>query len=69
MIRAVWETAVGLKEVEKPPRRTRDANPPHDRRSQVAASHDGKHDRRLTEKKSGHREYAEMPLTLGQGMA
>ncbi len=38
---------------------------PHDRSSQVAASNDGKHNHWLLEKQSGHKEYADMPLTLG----
>jgi phospholipase C len=38
---------------------------PHDRESQVAASNDGKHNLWLLEKQSGHKEYADMPLTLG----
>ena len=38
---------------------------PHDRGSQVAAGNEGKHDRWLKVKQSGHEEYGEMPLTLG----
>jgi phospholipase C len=38
---------------------------PHDRADQVDARNHGRHDRWLSAKRSGHREYAEMPLTLG----
>ncbi|HSJ01662.1 MAG TPA: phospholipase C, phosphocholine-specific, partial [Verrucomicrobium sp.] len=38
---------------------------PHDRKSQVAATNKGKHDQWLLEKRSGVKDYADMPLTLG----
>ncbi|GAA4435632.1 phospholipase C, phosphocholine-specific [Ravibacter arvi] len=38
---------------------------PHSRESQVDAYNGGKYDKWLTSKRSGHKEYAEMPLTLG----
>ena len=38
---------------------------PHSRGSQVAANNHGKHDRWLTAKRSGEKEYAHLPLTLG----
>jgi phospholipase C len=38
---------------------------PHDRVDQVDARNHGRHDRWLTAKRSGYREYADMPLTLG----
>jgi len=38
---------------------------PHSRESQVDAYNGGKYDKWLSSKRSGHKEYAEMPLTLG----
>jgi phospholipase C len=38
---------------------------PHSRASQVDAYHEGKYDQWLTAKKSGNKQYAGMPLTLG----
>ncbi|MDQ7950106.1 MAG: alkaline phosphatase family protein, partial [Pedobacter sp.] len=38
---------------------------PHSRASQVDAYNAGKHDKWLTAKKSGNKQYAHMPLTLG----
>lgn len=38
---------------------------PHDRKSQVAATNKGKHDQWLLEKRSGVKDYADLPLTLG----
>jgi phospholipase C len=38
---------------------------PHNRTDQVDARNQGRHDRWLEAKRSGHREYAGMPLTLG----
>jgi phospholipase C len=38
---------------------------PHSRESQVDAYNGGKYDKWLLSKKSGHKEYSEMPLTLG----
>ncbi|HTQ38425.1 MAG TPA: phospholipase C, phosphocholine-specific [Pirellulales bacterium] len=38
---------------------------PHNWASQVDARNDGQYDRWLEAKRSGHKEYAEMPLTLG----
>jgi phospholipase C len=38
---------------------------PHDRGDQVAAWNNGKHDQWLQAKKSGNREFAKLPLTLG----
>ncbi|WP_146849784.1 phosphocholine-specific phospholipase C [Brevifollis gellanilyticus] len=38
---------------------------PHDRKSQVAATNQGKHDQWLVQKKSHVKDYADMPLTLG----
>ncbi|MFC5409106.1 phosphocholine-specific phospholipase C [Larkinella bovis] len=38
---------------------------PHSRESQVDAYNGGKYDKWLTSKRSGHKEYADMPLTLG----
>ncbi len=38
---------------------------PHSRESQVDAYNGGKYDKWLTSKRSGHKEYSDMPLTLG----
>ncbi len=38
---------------------------PHSRQSQVDAHHDGKYDQWLLAKKSGNKNYKEMPLTMG----
>lgn len=38
---------------------------PHSRESQVDAYNGGKYDKWLSSKRSGHKEYADMPLTLG----
>lgn len=38
---------------------------PHSRESQVDAYNGGKYDKWLASKRSGHKEYADMPLTLG----